>query len=66
MALIHLTHPNILYMYVIWATAWTSAFHFKGTMEIEISLNPIISVIFFQPGPIYFITDFHLKASQQI
>lgn len=39
MAVIHLTHLNILYMCVIQATAQSSAFRFKGTMKIEIPLE---------------------------
>lgn len=54
-------------MYVIQAAAWSSAFCFKGAMKIlEISLNQITDVMFFQLDPEYFITSFHLKASQQI
>lgn len=54
-------------MYVIKAAAWSSAFCFKGAMKIlEISLNQITNVMFFQLDPEYFITSFHLKASQQI
>ena len=54
-------------MCVIEAAAWSSAFCFMGALKIlEISLNQITDVMFVQLDPEYFITSFHLKASQQI